>query len=311
MWTTFFVERHQSLHKIFTSGSVNQVRAALSNPIEGELFYGFDCLHPTGAAGKIRDGDAEQGTAYAWACFECLLAICEAIGIVRIENPESTVWMLTPPSPDELISKLDAKYDVEIRFPNPYPREIGLATRRGIASFRAIQALFVAIRVRDLLQGRTAASVLEIGAGVARTAFYARLLGIENYTVVDLPFTGISQGYFLMRTLGSDAVALAGEQTSSTQVKVISPAEFLASVDRYDLVVNIDSFTEIDPEIAAVYWRKIETCADRFWSINHEVNRSRVRDYIDKSFAVKSSTRNPAWLRHGYVDELVSFVPNF
>ncbi len=53
--------------------------------------------------------------------------------------------------------------------------------------------------------------VLEIGAGLGRTAYYAWRAGIRHYTIVDVPLTAVAQADFLGRTLGPEALTLAGE----------------------------------------------------------------------------------------------------
>lgn len=309
MWTEFFAKRHQPLHKVFFGGSVAEARDILHNPIASDLFYGFDCLNPIGAASTAPAAGQAGLNGYAWNCYERLRAACEAMGIVRLENPESPSWNMEQPPADELIDKLNAAFNATIDFPTPYPRELGLKTRRGIASYRAIHALYTALQARMLLKGRENPAVLEIGAGVGRTAYFANRLGITDYTIVDLPFTAISQGYYLMQTLGGEKVSLSGEAQPDSTVKVLTPDEFLGTTKHYDLIINIDSFTEIDSDVADGYWKKMEQCADRFWSVNHEVNPRTVRDYINKSPRAKAIFRYPAWLRRGYVEELVEFLP--
>ena len=151
--------------------------------------------------------------------------------------------------------------------------------------------------------------MLELGAGLGRTAYYARQMGIIDYTIIDLPFTAVSQGYFLMRTLGGDQVLLQGEYRgdASGKVKILNPTAFLESSGSYDLIVNIDSLTEMSRRMAEQYWRRIEASTPLFLSINHEANEFMVRDLIDGSVCVTGRHRHPYWIRKGYVEELVSF----
>lgn len=53
--------------------------------------------------------------------------------------------------------------------------------------------------------------------------------------IVDLPLTGAAAAYFLGRALGPDAIALFGEDVpdASGRIKIVPPAAFLSSVDRY------------------------------------------------------------------------------
>ena len=308
MWRGFFETRQSALHDTFMNGSVSEAKKVLSNPGESNLFYGFDNLFVDCVQQIKRSPDCKALGAVPF--LDDLLSSAEAFGALRSENPESAAWRNSILSADEVLARMEKALGVQIVFPNPYVDEFGLETSRGAAGYRAIHALDLALRVRQLLKGIPSPRILEIGAGLGRSAYYATQFGLVGYEIVDLPFTAISQGYFLMSTLGTDRVSLAGEAASKGAgcVKLTTPSEFLASSDHYDLVVNVDSFTEIDPQVARQYWQKIEASSTRFLSINHEINPFTVKDLYDQSRRVKRSFRHPCWLRRGYVEELVEFV---
>lgn len=142
--------------------------------------------------------------------------------------------------------------------PNPFPDEYGVASRRGVISYRVPQAMYQARRISTLLRDIRQPKVLEIGGGLGRTAFYARKLGIHDYTIVDIPVSAMAQGYFLGRTLGAESVALAGEGDEARRIKIMPPSYFLDSDRQYDLVVNVDSLTEIGRAAADEYWSAIQ-----------------------------------------------------
>ena len=241
-----------------------------------------------------------------------LIRVAEAIGALRCENPEapgSTPMYGIKPT-DDLLAAIENAMGCEIRFPNPYPDETGVKTSRGVASYRAIHAIYQAWRIRELLRGIPKPRVLELGAGLGRTAYYARQLGIVDYTIIDLPFTALSQGYFLMRTLGADQVLLQGEneRDASTKVKIFNPSSFLEGSEKYDLVVNTDSLTEIGRSTAERYWNRIQTSAPLFLSINHESNPFTVKELIDGDDSrIANTHRHLHAIRRGYVEELVYF----
>ena len=58
--------------------------------------------------------------------------------------------------------------------------------------------------------------------------------------------------YFLGRTLGEKAIRLFGEE-EGPGIRILPPAAFLAAADRYDLVVNVDSLTEMARDRAVSY----------------------------------------------------------
>ena len=147
--------------------------------------------------------------------------------------------------------------------------------------------------------------MVEIGAGLGRTAFYARQLGVMNYTIIDLPLTNVAQGYFLGRVMGPDAIGLFGENPAP--IRILPPTVFFGSTDHYDLAINVDSLTEMSIDTAGAYCRALSSRADTFLSINHEYNPFTVRE-LYASLGIRSAARMPYWLRRGYVDEIFRFT---
>ena len=86
------------------------------------------------------------------------------------------------------------------------------------------------------MKGNRDARIVEVGAGLGRTAFYATKFGLLNYTIVDLPLTCVAQGYFLGRTLEPDTLCLYKEHSSG--IAILPPSAFFNTDDRYDLVLN-------------------------------------------------------------------------
>lgn len=303
MWQLFFNQRHLPIHQIFKNGSFEAAAAILRDPSSSDLFYGFDSL-----ASSIQPFFANPVNAnyHALTCLDCLARFAEisgAIGCYRYDAPLDA---------NTIIEKIEKSLGITLVFPNPYPYEYGLWTSRGIVSYRPTQALYQAWRIKQLLKGKKNPKVLEIGAGLGRTAHLARLLGIEDYTIVDLPFTAISAGYFLGVSLGDNNVELYGEKfpDSKQRVKFLTQDQFLTSSETYDLIINVDSLTEMDPVIATAYWNKIEKSTGLFLSINHDLNLFTVQQFIAKSARVARVDRFPYWMRSGYAEELVRFKPN-
>jgi hypothetical protein len=225
------------------------------------------------------------------------------MGALHLDNPERYFMPPDAPGLDNILTKIDSVFGWKIDFPNPYPNEYGLETARGIASYRAVQALYQAWRIKELLKDTQNPSVIEIGAGLARTAYYAYRLGIKRYTIVDLPLTGVSQSHFLSRTLGTNSVRLNGE--TGDGIAIVPPQSFFNGNDCFNVALNADSFTEMDIHVASAYWKEIEKRVSVFLSINHESNIFTVRDLIADSKKVIGYSRNPCWLRRGYVEEVI------
>lgn len=290
MWTDFFQKRHGEMHKVFMAGQINDSATFLRDPASNDLHYGFDDtrIELTRAFSSNPARQAE----YASICKMSLVTVAEALGAIRLENPERTPKPKPGPDTEKLLQAIDKAMGFKVDFPNPFPDEFGLQTERGVAGYRAIHALYQAHRIRQLSKGR----ILEIGAGTGRTAYYCHKMGLTDYTIVDLPFTGISAGYFLGRALG----AVIPEGESGTGIKILSPDAFHAASTQYDLIVNIDSLTEMPVSVAEAYWRAIQKRSKLFLSINHEANDKTVME-ITK---VTPKERVPYWMRRGYAEEI-------
>jgi hypothetical protein len=288
-------EKKGDVHEALARGQIEDVQRLLRDPGTTDLFYGFENL------ARSINTKAPGVESHSVMIYQHLLFLAEATGVKRRWNPENrtTIWPL--PTVDELLTLIDHGVGHRVEFPNPFPGEIGLASSRGIISFRAIQAIYQAWRVYNLVKGNRDARIVEVGAGLGRTAFYAATFGLHNYTIVDLPLSSAAQGYFLGRTLGPDAVCLYKEQRSG--IPILPPLEFLNSDDQYDLVLNADSLTELDPEMASAYCEAFRDRANVFLSINHEVNPFTVHK-LYAAIAKPAVIRTPYWMRAGYVEEI-------
>ena len=100
---------------------------------------------------------------------------------------------------------------------------------------------------------------------------------------------------------GQDAIRLFGEDGSG--VGILPPPAFLAADDSYDLVVNVDSLTELAPDVARSYAAAIQARAALLLSINHEYQAFTVRQLFSE-IGMTATSRAPYWMRRGYVEEV-------
>ena len=290
-WDNAFFNLKRDVHDALKANDRHVLAEILRNPGQTDLFYGFENL-----ALSLAEGVAYSGRSVHLD----LMLLSEAIGVERSRNPEYAEPASLPDA-ESLLEKLDVAVGSPLQFPNPFPGEIGLATSRGVASYRAVQAIFQAWRVAGLVDGQPDARVLEIGAGLGRTAYYATRFGVSDYTIVDIPLSNVAQAAFLGRTLGGDAIRLFGEDGSG--VRILPPPAFLDGNDSYDLVVNVDSLTELAPEVARLYAEAIRDRAALFLSINHEHQLFTVRELFNQ-IGLTAASRAPYWMRRGYVEEV-------
>lgn len=294
MWAGF-AEKNGDVHEALTGGQIEEVQRLLRDPGKTDLFYGFDNL----ARSINTDRPGQEG--HSVDIYKDLLFLAEATGVKRRWDPVNRTTILPLPTVDQLLALIDEGVGHRVVFPNPFPGEIGLASSRGIISYRAIQAIYQAWRVNNLVKGNRDARIVEVGAGLGRTAFYAATFGLHNYTIVDLPLSSVAQGYFLGRTLGPDAVCLYKERRSG--IAILPPSAFLNSDDRYDLALNADSLTELDLDTASAYCETFRDRTDVLLSINTEANPFTVHK-VYAAIARPAVSRAPYWMREGYVEEI-------
>ena len=303
MWFTELAAPKKSVHDALVLGDVEEVTSILRDPSKSALFFGFENTY---SATLPRDRSLEDFWGFE-ASYDTLRRLGEAVGVFRVENAESFFYgtRIVPVSSDHILDILDNHFGFRISFPNPYADEYGLKTSRGVATYRAIQGIFQAKRIAELLKGRHKTKIVEIGGGLGRTAYYANQFGFDDYLLIDLPLTSAAQAYFLGRTLGQERICLFGE--TGPGIKIMPPTAFLDNNDRYDLAVNVDSFTEMASETAREYCQAIKARADLFLSINHEGNPFTVGE-LCLALDFPASFRNPYWLRRGYVEETFQIV---
>ena len=319
-WDVTVGEIKHPIHEALLSSSPEPATTLLRDPANNSHFWGFDavCKAPEGEIEphelvlRRLDDHADWKQSYARWLHDALISLAEAVGIHRTFYPETAPGFHyelfgEPANVDRILDGIETTVGAPIQFPNPYAGELGLCTgRRGIASFRAIQAIYQAWRLRQLSKGQSEFRVLEIGAGLGRTAYFAHQFGILDYTIVDIPLTNAAQGYFLGQTLGQDKIGLFGESYGQQTTRILPPGSIEDMTETFDVVLNVDSFTEMPIETMASYWRFARSNADSVLSINHELNAHRVCELYVGDPAVHFC-RSPYWMRRGYVEEYITW----
>lgn len=299
------------VHDALMAPDPGELRAIFANPVTSDLNYGFDAMARTllerMTSGQAR-ADAEK--VQVERCRQQVVRLSEALGLSRwLPSDGEHERRDDTPDMEGLLSAASEEIGFEIQFPNPTPTELGVTTSRGVASFRALQAVYQAHRLAVELHGSPNAKILEIGPGAGRTAFYAKQAGLNNYTTVDLPLGVVAQAWFLGATLGPDAVWMIGDPPTETSGKIrLLPSTLpLPESETFALVLNVDSMTEMDVESAVVYLEYVATHSDIFISINHEANAFTVADLVRKLRPSAEYRRSPYFMRNGYVEEVLRF----
>ena len=308
-WDQSIRALNSDIHEVLAGMDEGAAAEKLRNPASNSHFWGFDAIavhkgktepHEAVLANLNRKLDWRRMYA-VWLC-DTLTSLADAIGARRLSYPEGGQREVYS-APDLLLDEIEKTMGRALVFPNPYAGELGLATRRGILSFRAIQSLYQAWRIAQFARGKSAFRVLEIGAGLGRTAYFANQFGIADYTIIDIPLTSAAQGYFLGRVVGEDKVSLYGEPQRAP-IKIRSTSELDQIEGGFDLIVNVDLLTEMQREVAQNYWEYAKKATRTILSINHEANPIVIRSLYEGDPTL-DVTRSPYWLRRGYVEEVI------
>jgi hypothetical protein len=291
------------IHEALVKRDHTAVAQFLRHPDTNHLFYGFEGIHASSHLSRFRGWEERS----ADRCKDLLVRFAEALGVLHIENPESPYWGNNVTSETErVVDYIERLLGVTLPVRPPHTGFTGLAVRDGVITERVLHGAYGAHRTRELLDAKSR-SVVEIGAGLGYLAYFAYQMGFRDYTIIDLPMTSVAQAYFLGRLLGPDSVLLEGETADThefaTKIKILPPSRFRDTTRRFDLVVNVDSMTELGHEAASEYAGQIFCRSDLLLSINHEHNDYTVNELFDRgSFSID---RWPFWLRNGYVEEIV------
>ena len=297
IWDPIFKNFQKSLQLTLKNDNKKNIENILNNPGSSNLFVGFE----NNVSSRLWTNNVEN--MYA---LDKLLSFSEFLGIRNIYNPEQDKISVYKIDIESLLKKIEKKIKIKLYFQNVFPGESGILTSRGIINEKEIQALYAAYKISKTIN--TNQNVLEIGGGLGRTAYYCNLFGIKDYTIVDIPITFLAQGNYLGRVVSEKEIIFENELKKKylkNKIKLITPEFFLKSKTKYSLVLNCDSLTEINYDLASNYMKKISK-SKYFLSINHERNSFNVSKLIEES-NFKKYSRNLYWLRKGYIEEFVTF----
>ena len=300
------------VHDALMATSNETITNMFENPVSCDLFYGMDNLANSIETGSPVDPTIDQARSDQAAFL--IGEVTHALGLRRWV-PESaeqyrsyykqSAYADPPADAENLLRIIERELGFLIDFPSPFRGERGLVTQRGLASYRAIQALYQVFRVQQELATVTNASVLEIGPGNGRTAYYAVKAGISRYATIDLPMGVVAQACFLGATLGPDKLWMIGDDCQSDDRVRLLPSNRLDLLkERFGVVLNVDSMTEMGEDVALHYVQWIASNADIFLSINHEANVITIPSLARRIFGTVEYRRFPYWMRPAYIEEI-------
>ena len=242
--------------------------------------------------------------------YDKLLSIGEYMGIIPAPmNEAGNGGMNFSTDINELVHNIEKELGFSVLLPPGVVPVFGIPVQNGVLNYRHLLGLYGALRIFELAPNNR--SILEIGGGLGITALYARRMGFEDYTLLDLPMSCLFAGHFLINSIGNDHVSLYGEKLSGPTVKVLPYWECQnLPTKNYCLSVNQDSMPEMADRSINEYLKQIKRTTDGlFLSINHEGFFPRtVHQFIKLSGGFKKIYRSKCFVREGYLEEAYKII---
>ena len=283
----------------FKNNNVELIKYSLENISQTNLTYGYDliCI------------DGSDHSLIIYKTFEKLLNEMNILPIY-LENNILDIEAILP--------LIDLKCGFKVEFPEifDYSAHSALICSRGKISSRMMYALYYVYNIAKNVENISEASVLEIGAGTGRTAYYAFKFGFKKYTIVDIISTQIVQAHYNFNLLGTDKVSLYGEDNYNNCFLNLCPADkFNYLNDTYDIICNFDGLTEYNDEDRFV--KNIKVICEHFdeHDDDHwlEVKLMAPPKYIDRAVKLRDKIKQLGTLNkpgaNGRIKGMLSLVP--
>jgi hypothetical protein len=216
---------------------------------------------------------------------------------------------------EALFPLLDEKCGFRIEFHEyfDYENRYDILSSRGKISHRNMFALYYVYNIFKNVTDVKNTSVLEIGAGAGRTAYWAYKFGFKRYIIIDIINTSIVQAHYNFCSLGSENVVLSGEHDVGQFLKIINNTEYDTLHEKFDIIANFDGLTEYGKETAQNYFDKFHLLSNKFISINHTINEYTVSDLYKDKTNVKVDCKEECNYRADhpilkYIKEVISFL---
>jgi putative sugar O-methyltransferase len=252
-----------------------------------------------------------------------LVSLAEAVGAVRTETYEQGVCgYAVKDGLDALVQKVEEVLAISLAFPE-VGAPSGILAASGLLTLRQMEHIYTAYRINQGLMLHIPTvdqpSCIEIGGGYGGLALWflrLRKLRVKSYTLVDLAWVNVIQGYFLAKVFGMEQVKLYNERETGVKPLIsILPSQAINHSDLWehqvDVVINQDSMPEMPVEVVENYLRWIKMIMQGvFYSYQHEAAsvfeatpQVYVREVVDRIGGFQCLSRDYSWLRRGYTEE--------
>lgn len=312
MWARIEARHRDTLNAV-RARNLPVVLQTLTRLFDTPLIWGLGRVHPD-TPGHIRSGQPEG---VQIQITDALVSLAEATGAARLTSIEleglDRHLAALHRDLDALLTAVVEHTGLEVAMPEA-GANYGCRIAGHHVSIDSLVHAYTAYRLRQL-GARSHERIVEIGGGYGCLAYICHRNGYGDYTIVDLPWVNLIQGYLLIMSLPPSSVSLFGEPDRA--VKVQPFWEFGNLADRsVDVVINTDSLPEIGGETARRYIADIARVTRRcFLSINQEATtvypgvgrQLHVNALCAEERRLRLLHRQRYWMRQGYVEEV--FAP--
>ena len=303
MWT-YVEQRHRDFLTALNRRDVKAVQATLGAMFTNGLTYGIARL----------SFNLDRDTHYVQLrCTDALRSLAESCGAARVvsleqEGPEAQRYSLRVDL-DQLLTDTERITGLDLSCA-PVGAGHGSRVAGRLINTDSVLQSYTVNRLRGL--GATPEStIIEIGGGYGCLAELFARAGLRRYTIYDLPWVNVMQGYYLIMARPDCEVRLYGESSGDVAVQPFWRVRDLAPKS-VDYVININSLPEMDAGIAREYIDVVGRILRRsFLSINQEAmgpNASGPQNWVHALAAQQDvltcRARHPWWMEQGYVEEL-------
>jgi hypothetical protein len=213
----------------------------------------------------------------------------------------------------DLLDRVEASIGLNVEAV-PVGANHGCQVGRRFVNIDSLLHTFNVYRLRQL-GASSETEIAEIGGGYGCLAELCHRASLRRFTIYDLPWVNVLQGYFLIMALPPGAVCLHGEDEGSVAVRPYWTFHELPDRSQ-DFIVNINSLPEMGASTAREYVNTFARVLRQvFLSVNQEGAATTVAgerqlvvgQLVGEQGGLECRSRCRWWMEEGYVEEV--FAP--
>ena len=264
IWKYLEIECHQELIQCLLKKDIEGVNRILSrmfiDPVSSGLALGRDSY--------LKAKEDPYLVGLDW--HDKVISLGIALGIIPAQNPEQGEYgTLLNYDSLEILGRVADFLNVDVA-PPQIGGIYGVRHRGKVIPVNHILHIYTSYIIKNLSQAESW-DCCEVGGGVGFLAYASRLMGVNNFTILDLPLVNVLQGYLLLNSHLRDQVCLYGEDCHNRNIIILPHYEMNRLMNKYHLIINQDSMPEMKKETMYNYLNRLSLISKGYFlSINQE-----------------------------------------